>query len=61
MTALLLWIVRFFILYWIAKMAYVVVRRTLGGAQKSHGGQARQTRRFNTEGKKVADGNFREL
>jgi|GEM_PF-1552851 hypothetical protein len=62
MTAALLWIARIFIIYCVIKIVYSLIRPARSkapGAQsvKEHPAKPR----FDTKGKKVAEGDFKEL
>ena len=61
MTVLLLWLARFFILYFILKMVFSAIRRLGAGAQKSPKKQTEKPRRFNAADKQVAEGDFKDL
>jgi len=60
MTAILLWLIRFFILYWIIKIVYSLVRRPVT-PQPPPGGSGKKTRRFDPGAKKVSEADFKEL
>ena len=61
MTVILLWIGRFIILFWIIRFAVSFLRGKPRGAAKPHNRQTGKSRRFNAEGKKVAEAEFKEL
>jgi hypothetical protein len=61
MTAVILWLIRFIIAYWIIRIILLMIK---GKAAKSSGASKKKNesvQRFDTKGKNISDADFKEM
>ena len=61
MTAVILWILRFIIAYWVIRIILLLVRGASAKRKGAPGAESESVRRFDAKGKNISDAEFKDL
>ena len=61
MTALILWIMRFIIAYWVIRIILLMLRGKAGKRPSAPKTKKESVQRFDSEGKNVSDAEFKDM